>query len=96
MLSKLYKIFGKRFPLKSELEVTWNYEQNFSQNTMLILVFFRVKPSQCAEKALNATDQSASKSERIEIENVQRVVVRIVDDKKAVALFGIILSPIAN
>ena len=39
VLSKLYKIFEKRFPTKIELEVTCTYEQNFRPIAMLIHVF---------------------------------------------------------
>ena len=50
----------------------------------------RVKTSQCGEEALNATHQSVSESEKNEIENALRVVVRTSNMRTAAAHYGII------
>ena len=63
MLSRVYRAFGTLFPTKIELEVTSNYEQNFSQFAMLIGKFENDNLTE-AKEAMNATHQSAVGNEK--------------------------------
>ena len=63
VLSRVYRAFGTLFPTKIELEVTSNYEQNFSQFAMLIGKFENDNLTE-AKEAMNATHQSAVGNEK--------------------------------